>query len=159
MHIESSALQQRFVPQPIMRSSWLQLVMFSFEPDISLIDPRDALRPRMTLGETLGLNPNMTIVYLSFSDCLPSQSFPYLLFLSSFPGLTGESLDCRLKSGNDSGRRGLTRKSIRERSLGSGTACRPRMTRGETLGLNPNTMVFLWAAVFLPVEKMLLTLI
>ena len=72
MHIESSALQQRFVPQPIMRSSWLQLVMFGFEPDISLIDPRDACRPRMTLGETRGLNPNMTIVYLSFSDCLPS---------------------------------------------------------------------------------------
>ena len=38
-------------------------------------------------------------------------------------------------------------------------ALRPRMTLGETLGLNPNTIVFLWAAVFLPVEKMLLTLI
>ncbi len=34
----------------------------------------------------------------------------------SFPDLTGESLDCRIKSGNDSGRRGLTGESIRERS-------------------------------------------
>ena len=28
MHAESNALQQRFVPLPVLRSSWLQLVMF-----------------------------------------------------------------------------------------------------------------------------------
>ena len=44
MHAESNALRQRFVPQPVLRSSWQQLVMFRLVPDISLIDPRNALR-------------------------------------------------------------------------------------------------------------------
>ena len=44
MHAESNAFRQRFVPQPVLRSSWLQLVMFGLEPDISLMDPRVALR-------------------------------------------------------------------------------------------------------------------
>ena len=34
MYTESIALQQRFVPQPVLRSSWQQLVMFGLEPDI-----------------------------------------------------------------------------------------------------------------------------
>ena len=29
MHTESIALQQRFLPQPVLRSSWLQLARFS----------------------------------------------------------------------------------------------------------------------------------
>ena len=45
--------------------------MFGFEPDISLIDPRDALRPRMTIKkkapehnreETPGSSPRVTVV-------------------------------------------------------------------------------------------------
>jgi len=35
MHTESNALQQRFVPQSVLRSSWQQLVMFGLEPNIS----------------------------------------------------------------------------------------------------------------------------
>ena len=34
MHAESNALQQRSVPQPMLRSSWPQLVMLGFNPDI-----------------------------------------------------------------------------------------------------------------------------
>ena len=44
MHAESSAFRQRFVPRPVLRSSWQQLVMFELDPDISLMDPRVALR-------------------------------------------------------------------------------------------------------------------
>ena len=44
MHVESNAFQQMFAPLPVSRSSWPQLVMFGLEPDISLMDPRVALR-------------------------------------------------------------------------------------------------------------------
>ena len=40
MHAESNAFRQRFVPQPVLRSSWQQLVMFGLEPDISFTDSR-----------------------------------------------------------------------------------------------------------------------
>ena len=42
MYIESSALQRRFMPQPLMRSSWQQLVMFSLDPNISYRFPCQA---------------------------------------------------------------------------------------------------------------------
>ena len=35
MHAESNAFRQRFVPQPVSRSSWQQIVMSGLEPDIS----------------------------------------------------------------------------------------------------------------------------
>ena len=59
-------------------------------------------------------SPRMTIIYLSLS-CFFS--------FSSFPGSTGESLDCRIKSGNDRGGESLTRESVREMS-----GSRPNMT-------------------------------
>ena len=34
MHAESNALQQRSAPQPVLRSSWPQLVMLGFNPGI-----------------------------------------------------------------------------------------------------------------------------
>ena len=39
MQAESNALQQRFLPQPVLRSSWQQLVIFGLEPDISFRFP------------------------------------------------------------------------------------------------------------------------
>ena len=59
-------------------------------------------------------SPRMTIIYLSF---------PCFFSFSSFPGSTGESLDCRIKSGNDRGGESLTRESVREMS-----GSRPNMT-------------------------------
>ena len=40
MYTESIALQQRFVPQPVLRSSWQQLVIFGLDPNIQEIDAR-----------------------------------------------------------------------------------------------------------------------
>ena len=49
MHIESNAFQQRFAPQPVLRSSWQQLVIFrlfflivifGLDPNIQEIDVR-----------------------------------------------------------------------------------------------------------------------
>ena len=34
IYIESNALRQRFAPQPVLRPSWQQLVMFGLDPDI-----------------------------------------------------------------------------------------------------------------------------
>ena len=42
MHAESNAFRQRFVPQPVLRSSWQQLVMSGLEPDISFRFPCQA---------------------------------------------------------------------------------------------------------------------
>jgi hypothetical protein len=42
MHAESNAFRQRFVPQPVLRSSWQQLVMSGLELDISFRFPCQA---------------------------------------------------------------------------------------------------------------------
>ena len=65
MQAESNALQQRFLPQPVLRSSWQQLVMFGLEPDISFTDSRvkhgtdrgEEKRPAMTKRK---ISMNMT---------------------------------------------------------------------------------------------------
>ncbi len=74
MYIGSSALQQRFVPQPLMRSSWQQLVMFGLEPGISFYIPVPST--------------GMTVLFF-----LLSSSDKRSAFLGS--------LDIMIKSGND----------------------------------------------------------
>ena len=49
MHVESNALQQRFAPQPVMRSSWLRLVIFGQAkrvPEISLTNDNKNSYPK-----------------------------------------------------------------------------------------------------------------
>jgi len=76
MHAESNALRQRFTPPPVLRSSWQQLVMFELDPDISLMDPRDALRPRMTEEKIILLLPAL-FFFLSLPDLIrQSRDFP-----------------------------------------------------------------------------------
>ncbi len=50
MHAESSAFRQRFVPQPVLRSSWQQLVMFGLFPVIFGLDPNISLDSRAKHG-------------------------------------------------------------------------------------------------------------
>ena len=111
MHAESNALRQSFVPQPMLRSSWPQLVMFGLGVDswreraISEVRGlRDERGPtqleiytRTSLSWIPGTRcacPRMTEekIIPSFLYFYSFLSFPYLLSLSSFPGLTGESV-------------------------------------------------------------------
>ena len=63
---------------------------------------------------------NYLLVIAGFFSFLSLSCF---FSFSSFPGSTGESLDCRIKSGNDRGGESLTRESVREMS-----GSRPNMT-------------------------------
>ena len=54
-------------------------------------------------------SPRMTIIYLSFPWFFSFLSLSCFFSFSSFPGSTGESLDCRIKSGNDRGGESLIR--------------------------------------------------
>ena len=78
MYIESNALQQRFMPQPVLRSSWLQLVIFSLffyvmfglEPDISFRFPcfLPLSHPRANVARSgdlwiVGSSPTMTVLF------------------------------------------------------------------------------------------------
>ena len=60
MHAGSNALQQRFLPQPVLRSSRPQLVMFGLEPDISFTDSR------VKYGNDRGEETNTTMTILFF---------------------------------------------------------------------------------------------
>ena len=59
MHAESNALQQRFAPQPVMRSSWLQLARFNKGSRRSLRALKGVpLSSRLQLA-IFGLDPNI----------------------------------------------------------------------------------------------------
>ena len=47
MHAESNALQQKFMPLPVLRSSWLQLVIAGLDPAIHLQTSRQACNPEI----------------------------------------------------------------------------------------------------------------
>ena len=87
--------------------------MFGLDPDISLMDPRNTLRlseddGRKNSTVMFGLDPDISLMDLrntlrlseddrrkiipSFLYFYSFLSFPYLLSLSSFSGLTGESV-------------------------------------------------------------------
>lgn len=68
MYIGSNALQQRFVPQPLMRSSWQQLVIAGLDPAIQ--------------KEIFGSSPNMTVIKTS----------PAMTKRKTSPNMTGKRL-------------------------------------------------------------------
>ena len=110
MYIESNALQQRFMPQPVLRSSWLQLVIFSLffyvmfglEPDISFRFPcfLPLSHPRANVARSgdlwiVGSSPTMTVLFFLLSSSNSSLSYSGLARISPS--------DSRVKYGNDRG--------------------------------------------------------
>jgi len=70
------------VPQPVLRSSWQQLVMFELDPDLSLMDTRNALR----LPEDDRRKNNTVIAGLVFLFVIAGLDPA----IQGFPGQTGE---------------------------------------------------------------------
>ena len=117
MYIESNALQRRFMPQPALRSSWLQLVIFSlFSTSCSALS-------RTSLSLIAGSSPTMTVLFFLLSSSNSSLSYSGLARISPSDsrvkpatachiqpffyvmfGLEPDIsfLDCRIKSDNDS---------------------------------------------------------
>ena len=89
MYIESNALQRRFMPQPALRSSWLQLVIFSlFSTSCSALS-------RTSLSLIAGSSPAMTVLFFLLSSSNSSLSYSGLARISPS--------DSHIKYGNDRG--------------------------------------------------------
>ena len=112
MYAKSSALQQRFLPQPVMRSSWQQLVMFG----LSLIYchvracPEHLPWRHPRVYPTSDVIPGFTLPLMSSpgltrgSSGFPCQNRKWQHFFSSSSGKRSAfrgSLDSPVKPGND----------------------------------------------------------
>ena len=115
MQAESNALQQRFLPQPVLRSSWQQLVIFGLEPDISFRFPclLPLSHPRASIarpGDLLDCRIKSGNDGIIFSSVI-LERFPVMFGLEPDISFT----DSRVKHGNDRGeekRPAMTKRKI-----------------------------------------------
>ena len=115
IHAESSAFRQGFVPQPVLRSSWQQLVIFGLEPDISFRFPclLPLSHPRASIarpGDLLDCRIKSGNDGIIFSSVI-LELFPVMFGLEPDISFT----DSRVKHGNDRGeekRPAMTKRKI-----------------------------------------------